>query len=129
MQRAIVTMLLALAALVAPAAGLAGGSSHGRESMPVAARGESRGCCGDRCTCAIDCPCASKSDPAEPMQDAPAPQQTRDLRTVIVALPTRCAPTPTLPEVDAAFTATERRAGPSLHAGRMLLAFVSRWTT
>ena len=125
MARRLTVFLLAFAALF--------GSLLGPTLSPSRAESETtqpRGCCGDACRCAENCPCAAKDDRGAPAGETPAaPAPARDQRAFLLHLPVLAAtllsdlpPTGRVPLPEAG---DARRA----RSGREILAIVSRWTT
>lgn len=156
MASRLTALLLAVAALLAPAFG-ALTQAQTDASSPTATRGaapdlardssaasssaastsalpERSGCCGDACRCDQTCPCIARDERNAPTPDAPSlPAPTRDQRTVLLSLPSLVATLlAQLPDAASCrcarlpLTAADHGRPDS---GRGILSLVSRWTT
>ncbi len=153
MASRLTALLLAVAALLAPAFG-ALTQAQADASFPTAARGlgaapafardsaaastsaipQRSGCCGDACRCDQTCPCIARDERNAPTPDAPSlPAPTRDQRTVLLSLPSLVATL--LAQLPDAASCRCARHQPSAadhgrpDSGRGILSLVSRWTT
>lgn len=125
MARRLTVFLLAFAALFGSLLGptLSTARADSETAQP-------RGCCGDTCRCAENCPCAAKDDRGAPAGETPAaPAPTRDQRAFLLHLPVLAATL--LTDLPPAGRTTLPEAGDARRArsGREILAIVSRWTT
>jgi len=125
MARRLTVFLLAFAALFGSLLGPT--LSTARADSEIA---PPRGCCGDTCRCAENCPCAAKDDRGAPAGETPsAPAPTRDQRAFLLHLPVLAATLLSDLPPTGRMALPEARDANRARSGREILALVSRWTT